>query len=75
MCPAGCDVKLYELTFELRSQRHLMENEANDENMSIENCRSNINAMNKSLKIVEVKLQKENDELSEFIVSFTFSFT
>lgn len=66
--PEGCDPKLFALTFELRSQRHEIE-------QSIESTKKQVELSNKSLSIaltelttIENELKKKVDELEAYRV-------
>lgn len=68
VCPIGCDKKLYNLTFDLRNQRHLIEQyirQAKDDiqalNMEIKSLENNVNKINGTLAV-------ENENLIQFTV-------
>lgn len=74
ICPAGCDRQLYDLTFTLRSNRHVVEQKIRDEQTSIDNCTSRIDKLQKEKKKGDVKLKARQDELQAFRVSiFVFN--
>jgi len=56
--PAGCDPKLFALTFELRSQRHSIE-------QSIESNKKTVELLNKSLNLAYVELDAIENDLKE----------
>lgn len=58
--PEGCDEKLFALTFELRSQRHEIE-------QSIETTKINAELSNKSLSLAEAELVVIENELKKNI--------
>lgn len=68
ICPAGCDRALYDLTFALRSSRHLVEAKIRDEHTSIEQCLARIDKLQKLRKGSESKLKVRQDELHAFRV-------
>lgn len=56
--PEDCDPKLFALTFELRSQRHKIE-------QSIGNIKKKVEVSNKMLSIAHTELETINDELNK----------
>jgi len=56
--PVGCDPKLFALTFELRSQRHTIE-------QSIENNKKAVELLNKTLNLAYVELDVIENDLKE----------
>lgn len=56
--PEDCDPKLFALTFELRSQRHKIE-------QSIGNIKKKVEVSNKMLSIAYTELDTINDELNK----------
>lgn len=70
VCPNGCDVKLYDLTFTLRSKRHQLEETVRNEQKSIENSRKEIDFLTKQIKVVEKELNVNKEKLASFRVYF-----
>lgn len=68
ICPPGCDRMLYDFTFTLRSNRHLVEQKIRDEQSAIENCTARIDKLQKQRKGGEAKLKVRQDELQSFRV-------
>lgn len=66
VCPAGCDRNLYDLTFELRSRRHGVEQMVRAENGAIDTCKQTIEKLNRARKVVEKELQIRTDEKQAF---------
>lgn len=58
--PEGCDPKLFALTFELRTERHEIE-------QSIENTKKKIELSNKNLHIANAELVNIKNDLKEHI--------
>lgn len=56
--PEGCDPKLFNLTFELRSKRHEIE-------QSIENTKKELELSNKNLSLFYVELDDIENELKQ----------
>lgn len=67
VCPVGCERTLYDLTFELRTRRHEIEQSSKDELAAIETCKATIAKLNKQLKIVEMALKVRTDDLNAFM--------
>lgn len=68
VCPNGCDVKLYDLTFDLRTNRHQLEETVRNEQKSIETARKEIEFLTKQIKLVEVDLNVNKEKLASFRV-------
>lgn len=68
VCPPGCDRRLYDLTFTLRSRRHELEKELLEENEAIDKCRAMITSCNNKIKVVQAEMDIKNDELTVFMV-------
>lgn len=69
VCPPGCDPKLYDAALELRGNRHRAEQALRDEQSGIVDCRTQIDRLNKTIKVVEAEVTVRSDELVVFMVS------
>lgn len=70
VCPPGCDPMLFDAALELRDNRHQAEQALRDEQSGIVDCRTQIDRLNKTIKVVEAEVTVRSDELSVFMVSF-----
>lgn len=64
-CPKACDRKLYDLTFELRQERHEMELAMNRKENDIEMLRSDVSTMTERLEKTEQEYESNKKRLSE----------
>lgn len=67
--PEGCDPKLFALTFELRSQRHKIEQSIENIKKQMELSNKNLCLANTELDIIENGLKQNIDELEAYRVS------
>lgn len=68
ICPPGCDRQLYDLTFTLRSNRHVVEQKIRDEQAAIENCTVRIDKLKRLRRGGDSILKVRQDELQAFRV-------
>lgn len=61
-------MKLYDLTFDLRTNRHQLEETVRNEQKSIETARKEIEFLTKQIKLVEVDLNVNKEKLASFRV-------
>ncbi|GJQ65650.1 hypothetical protein Trydic_g7740 [Trypoxylus dichotomus] len=66
VCPKGCDQALYDLTFQLRSERHAVELEIKEHNRVIEQTKKDMEQTSKKLKSIELNLKQSQDALEKF---------
>lgn len=69
VCPTGCDRGLYDLTFELRDNRHKIEQSVREKLNAIEEDRRQVDSFTREIKQIEIILQQNRDELQDFRVS------
>lgn len=70
-CPPGCDRQLYDLSFELRNQRHTIEQTIKNEQVKIEINRNEIDEFMKVIRTVEDEAEIMKHDLYAFRVSYT----
>ncbi|KAG8222050.1 hypothetical protein J437_LFUL000494, partial [Ladona fulva] len=63
ICPEGCAPELFELTLNLRSQRHKVEEEIKEEKEQLDMLKKDLEMSNKNLKSIENAHQKCDEEL------------
>lgn len=64
-CPKGCDAKLYDLTFELRQERHRLEAAILEKTKEIENFQFDIETMTERLEQTNVDYDTSKAKLTE----------
>lgn len=69
VCPAGCDKKLYNLAFELRNQRHLIEQNVRRAKDDIQALNTKGKSFEKNINEIDGTLTIENENLIKFTVS------
>ncbi|XP_046388185.1 cilia- and flagella-associated protein 44 [Ischnura elegans] len=62
-CPEGCPPELFDLTIDLRDQRHVTERDLIEERKQMDISRKDIEVNNKRLKTIETGYQKNDEEL------------
>ncbi|CAG2058060.1 unnamed protein product [Timema podura] len=65
-CPEGCDTELYQMTFNLRDQRHKIEHNVTEEKREMEVLKKEFETVSKRLKTVEIALKESQEELEAF---------
>ncbi|XP_045768159.1 cilia- and flagella-associated protein 44 isoform X2 [Maniola jurtina] len=68
ICPEGCDVDIYNKTYELRNTRHKHEQEMIEQDRLVELLRKDIEAHNKVKRKFSVQLEKRKQDLREFMM-------
>ncbi|CAH2265748.1 jg7937 [Pararge aegeria aegeria] len=68
ICPEGCDVDIYNKTYELRNSRHKHEQEMIEQDRLVELLRKDIEAHNKVKRKFSVQLEKRKQDLREFMM-------
>lgn len=68
VCPKGCDPEIYNMTFELRSQRHAIELAIKEELKMLEMLKKEMEVHGKKVKVIEKNLQNSQEELETFQV-------
>lgn len=66
--PEGCDPRLFSLTFELRSQRHEIEQSIENTKKKLELFNKNLSSAFSELDIIENELKQTLNELDEYRV-------
>lgn len=67
-CPPGCDRDLYDKTFELRAERHVLEQKVYEEHKAIDAAKKQIEELNVKMRAIEAQLTANRDTLMEFRV-------
>lgn len=70
--PEGCDPKLFNLTLELRSQRHDIEKSMENSKRKLEFFDKNLSLAYAELNTIENELKQTLDALEAFQVSYLF---
>ncbi|CAH0714428.1 unnamed protein product, partial [Brenthis ino] len=68
ICPEGCDVDIYNKTYELRNTRHKHEQDMLEQDRLVELLRKDIDAHNKIKRKFTVQLESRKQELREFMM-------
>ncbi|CAF4862679.1 unnamed protein product [Pieris macdunnoughi] len=68
ICPEGCDVDVYNKTYDLRNTRHRHEQDIIEQDRFIELLRKDIDAHNKIKRKFSVQLEKRKNDLREFMM-------
>lgn len=68
ICPDGCDVDIYNKTYELRNTRHKHEQDMIEQDRLVELLKKDIDAHNKIKRKYSIQLEKRKQELREFMV-------
>lgn len=68
VCPPGCDRNLYDLSFDLRNQRHLIEQSIKSEELKIELNRKEIDSFAKEISLVNADIAVIKSELDDLRV-------
>ncbi|XP_072939178.1 cilia- and flagella-associated protein 44 [Epargyreus clarus] len=68
ICPDGCDVDIYNKTYDLRNTRHKHEQEMLEKDHLVDLLRKDIDAHNKVKRKFSVQLEKRKNELREFMM-------
>lgn len=71
-CPPGCDRQLYDLSVDLRNQRHLIEQNVKNEQLKIEVNRREIDELMKEIRTVDAEAEILKQDLYAFRVSTAF---
>ncbi|XP_017782969.1 PREDICTED: uncharacterized protein LOC108567166 [Nicrophorus vespilloides] len=66
VCPKGCDPNIYDLTFQLRNQRHGVELEVRELTRKIDVHKKEFETYTKQAKILQSSLKRSQDELDTF---------
>lgn len=69
--PEGCDPKLFALTFELRSQRHAIEQSLENIKKTVELSVKNLNLSYVELNVIEDDLEENLNKLEAYRVRIT----
>ncbi|VVC96819.1 unnamed protein product, partial [Leptidea sinapis] len=67
VCPEGCDVEIYDKTYELRNTRHKFEQNIIEQDRMAELLRRDIDAHNKVKRKFSIQLEKRKNDLREFM--------
>lgn len=70
ICPTGCDRQQYNLVFELRAQRHCIEERIRNAKDEIQKCKTECISLEKGINDIDQKLAVENESLIKFTVIF-----
>ncbi|XP_045494848.1 cilia- and flagella-associated protein 44 [Colias croceus] len=68
ICPEGCDVDVYNKTYELRNTRHKHEQDIIEQDHLVDLLRKDIDAHNKVKRKFSVQLEKRKNDLREFMM-------
>ncbi|CAG9578714.1 unnamed protein product [Danaus chrysippus] len=68
ICPEGCDVDIYNKTYDLRNTRHKFEQEMIEKDHLVDLLRKDIDAHNKIKRKFSVQLERRKMELREFMM-------
>ncbi|CAH2108330.1 unnamed protein product [Euphydryas editha] len=68
ICPEGCDVDIYNKTYELRNTRHKHEQDMIEQDRLVELLKKDIDAHNKIKRKYSTQLEKRKQELREFMM-------
>ncbi|XP_052739568.1 cilia- and flagella-associated protein 44 [Bicyclus anynana] len=68
ICPEGCDVDIYNKTYDLRNTRHKHEQDMIEQDRLVELLKRDIEAHNKVKRKFSVQLEKRKQELREFMM-------
>ncbi|PZC76403.1 hypothetical protein B5X24_HaOG204702 [Helicoverpa armigera] len=68
VCPEGCDRETYDLTYEMRNDRHKHEQNMMEQDRLVELLKRDIEAHNKIKRKLSVQLEQRKTELREFML-------